>query len=68
MKKLMHAQLTKQLMLAQAMPRAGWIQLIRQALCMSTRQLAQRLRPFLKNLVCFGTKIEYPSTSYIPIL
>jgi predicted DNA-binding mobile mystery protein A len=43
MKKIMRAQLTKQLSVLQAAPQGGWVKLIRQALCMSTRQLAKRL-------------------------
>ncbi len=43
MKKIMRTQLTKQLSMLQAAPRGGWIKLIREALCMSTRQLAKRL-------------------------
>ncbi len=43
MKKIMRAQLTKQLSILQTAPQSGWVKLIRQALCMSTRQLAKRL-------------------------
>ena len=39
----MRAQLTKQLSVLQPAPPSGWVKLIRQALCMSTRQLAKRL-------------------------
>ena len=44
MKKMMRAQLTKQLSILQAAPQGGWIKLIRQALGMSARQLAERLQ------------------------
>jgi predicted DNA-binding mobile mystery protein A len=44
MKKIMRAQLTKQLSILQAAPQGGWVKLIREALCMSTRQLAKRLQ------------------------
>ncbi len=40
----MRAQLSKQLCTLQAAPPSGWVKLIRQALCMSTRQLAKRLQ------------------------
>lgn len=43
MKKIMRAQLSKQLSILQTAPQGGWVKLIRQALCMSTRQLAKRL-------------------------
>lgn len=44
MKKIMRAQLTKQLSILQTAPQGGWVRLIREALCMSTRQLAKRLQ------------------------
>ncbi len=39
----MRVQLSKQLLMCQAPPKSGWVKLIRQALGMSTRQLAKRL-------------------------
>ncbi len=44
MKKILRSQLNKQLAVASTVPPTGWIKLIRQALGMSTRQLAKRLR------------------------